>query len=189
MEKLDYEFFSIFRSYVAKCCTFSMHFQFKIIKSKIMHLFTMKSFAGILILLTSVLVQPGCTKDNDDNGGGNNQCPDPVYPVEGLWVGTYTLDQEPTQPALFYSFVVYPGGDLMVAGKGADGVTYYSKGNWTLSGAIFNYTLQTFPPHNIQQEGNLTYSNNGTMTSGTWEDTFNAFGLNSGTFPVMNRVN
>jgi hypothetical protein len=31
-----------------------------------------------------------------------------TYPIEGLWIGTYSADLVPEQGDLFYSFVIYP---------------------------------------------------------------------------------
>src|SRR5688500_11614143 len=75
--------------------------------------------------------------------------PDRSYPVEGLWIGTYTYDPETStnQKPQYFSFVIKPDGGLLVESKDA-GVDYFEKGNWTISGNTihFNYvyTNSTF---------------------------------------------
>ena len=40
-------------------------------------------------------------------------CPEPTYQVAGLYTGTYSVDSKPEQGDLYYSFVVFPNGDLL----------------------------------------------------------------------------
>ena len=115
------------------------------------------------------------------------------YPIEGLWIGTYTVDRYPDQKPLFYSFSVKPGGTILTESKGSDGISYYSEGTWALTGNkfSFNITTITFKPLPIKQSGMLTFEDSGKMTDGTWQDTDNPYIKpgNSGKFSTMNRVN
>jgi hypothetical protein len=112
-------------------------------------------------------------------------CATPIYPISGLWEGTYTV--EGTPGSFYYSLIVKPDGRLITEGTGADGVSYLGVGTWTLTGNEFNYT--TKPLHvNFQQKGTLVFSNDGKLTSGTWQDLVSPSMLR-GTFPVMKRVN
>jgi hypothetical protein len=120
--------------------------------------------------------------------------PTTIYPIEGLWIGTYASPAVPSQGSLFYSFVIYPDGTLLTKGKGGDGKYYYSSGTWTLSSNnIFSGTIVSFVtpgPHPVTQCITATYSNTGTLTNGTWKDTNNPNGTGlSGTFSTMQRVN
>lgn len=140
-------------------------------------------------LFLSFILITGCT-DKEEPTGQSSSCPDPVYPVEGMWVGTYKVDQNSAQPALPYILFVKPGGKLLTESMGGNGVLHYSSGSWTLNGAQFTFNIQTFPASgNIEQSGTLVFSNTGVMSSGTWNDTYNQYGLLSGTYPTMQRVN
>lgn len=118
----------------------------------------------------------------------------PRYPIEGLWIGTYSVASMPEQGDLFYSFVIYPDGTLLTKGKGGDEQDHYSSGTWTLnSNNIFSATISTFYPGTgarITQSITATYSNTGQLTNGTWHDTDNPYGSPlSGTYSIMKRVN
>jgi len=145
----------------------------------------MKTFITLLafgILITS------CKKDS------TNTTPAPIYPIQGLWIGTYQTDQVTHQP-LFYSLINYPDGTVLTRSKGGDGKYYYSTGTWALSSNnIFSATITTFVTPNAGQPTTqsitATYSNTGTLTSGTWNDTINPNGAAlSGKFSTMQRVN
>ena len=119
-----------------------------------------------------------------------------TYPIEGLWIGTYSADQIEYQGQgdLFYSFIIYPNGILLTKGKGGDGKDHYSTGTWTLTSSnIFSGTISTFFPGSglpIIQSITATYSNSGTLTNGIWNDTVNPYGSPlSGKFSTMQRVN
>lgn len=136
----------------------------------------------ILALAAFVFAVASCKKD-----------PPVKYPVEGLWIGTYTVDRSPNQAPLFYSFSVKPDGTILTESKGGDGVSYYSEGTWTLTGDQFSFAITTInvEPLPIKQSGKLTFHNSGKMTEGTWEDVENPYTKpgNTGKFSTMNRVN
>lgn len=136
----------------------------------------MKRIIAALFILTFIAA---CDKDES--------CPVPTYQIAGLWTGTYTVDQLPSQGNLYYSLIVKPDGTLLTESKGGDGKTYYASGTWTLNGAVFSYTIMAFHV-DIQQGGTLTYSSEGKLSSGTWKNINNS-PTQSGTFPTMNRVN
>ena len=41
-------------------------------------------------------------------------CPPSIH---GLWIGTYTADLLPNDPARYYSFIIKPGGALVVEAR------------------------------------------------------------------------
>lgn len=145
----------------------------------------MKFKFPIIAILAFTFLITSCSKDPVPT-------PTPTYPVEGLWVGTFSA---PTFPSQFYSFIVYPGGVLLTKGQGSDGKYYYSSGTWSLSSNnTFSGTIVSFVTPNggspVTQSITATYSNNGNMTGGTWVDTNNPNGTGlSGTFSTMQRVN
>ncbi|MFT3932178.1 MAG: hypothetical protein QM726_01075 [Chitinophagaceae bacterium] len=134
-----------------------------------------KSLLGLLLCAFAVM---SCSKENT---------PPPTYQIAGLWIGTYTVNQIPSQGNLYYSFIIKPDGTLLTEGKGGNGTMLYSSGTWSLTDSTFTYKVQAFQS-GIQQTGALKFSNKGQLTGGTWTDTNNSPNL-SGTFPVMARIN
>lgn len=102
----------------------------------------------------------------------------PTYPVEGLWIGTFTVDNNPSQAGTyFYSYAVYPDGSILVKSLPADGNTYYSAGQWTLSNAnVFSatFTSMNFKGAQVTQTITANFSDTGKMTDGVWTDKINA---------------
>jgi hypothetical protein len=145
----------------------------------------MKTKLLSLLLLTSVSIfNFSCTKDNDPA--------DPTYQIAGLWIGTYTVTQLPQLQPLYYSFTIKPDGKVLAESVGADGMSYYSKGTWTLNGNLFTatYTSINYSGAQVTQSATLTYHNSGTLTQGTWTDVVNPNGGSfSGAFSAMARVN
>lgn len=142
----------------------------------------MKTKLLSLVLVCAAVLNFSCSKDNDD----------PTYQVAGLWIGTYTVTQLPQQQPLYYGFSIKPDGKILTEGVGANGVTYYSKGTWTLNGNVFTatYTSINYSGSQVTQSATLTYDNSGTMTNGTWTDVVNPNGGSlSGSFNTMSRVN
>ena len=121
----------------------------------------------------------------------NHDCPSPIYPVEGLYIGTYSVDSKSDQGNLYYSFVVFPNGDLLTKSANEYGDTSYQKGSWTLSNdSTFTGTIATFSTPSVIQAITGKFSNDGKISDATWHDIYNPFGAGlSGKFSVMQRVN
>ena len=68
------------------------------------------------LLLSSLVIFSSCEKDNEEESS---------YPIEGLWIGTYKYDPgvSPNQNPQYFSFVIKPGGSLILESK--DGGTDY----------------------------------------------------------------
>ena len=107
-----------------------------------------------------------------------------LYPIEGLWVGTYTAAVNGGNP-YFFSFTAFPDGSLNYKSKGVGNTTFYAYGTWSLVGNSFAFSVvETSSGHT--QQGSATYnSSDGTLTSGIITDT--VVGTNA-TWS-MNRVN
>jgi hypothetical protein len=117
-------------------------------------------------------------------------CPTPIYPVEGLYVGTYSVNSLPGQGNLYYTFVVFPNGDLLTKNVVANGDTVYQKGSWTMSNDSFNATIATFSTPSVIQNIKGKFSDDGKISDATWKDIYNPYGSGlSGNFSVMQRVN
>ncbi len=112
----------------------------------------------------------------------------PTYPVSGLWIGTYTSDQQPAAGAQYFSFVIKPDGTIIFDAKASTN-QYIALGTWNLTGTAFTsaYTniWSTLGPTGVSQTAKATFDNTGKLTGGTWS---NAGGGATGTF-TLNRVN
>ena len=147
----------------------------------------MKTKLIVAFSLIICLAIASCQKDSNTPAPTP---PTPTYPVEGLWIGTYTIDNSPSESGIyFYSYVVYPDGSILIKGTGADGNSYYSIGTWTLSDSTkfsATYTTINFSGPQVTQTLTAKFSNTGKMTEGVWADTKN--GSETGKLS-MQRVN
>ncbi len=143
----------------------------------------MKTKLIVLFSLATCLAVASCQKDS------TTPTP-PTYPVDGLWIGTFTVDNNPSQAGSYYfSYAVYPDGSILVKTRAADGNNYYSIGKWVLSNSTeFSATLTTtnFNGSQVTQSITAIFSNSGKMTNGIWVDVANA--SQTGKFSV-DRVN
>jgi hypothetical protein len=149
----------------------------------------MASLAMTVFAVTALLLQlTSCKKVVAQT---NHDCPPPIYPVAGLYIGTYSVNSIPGQGNLYYSFVVFPNGDLLTKSANGNGDTTYQKGRWTLSGdSTFTGTIATFTTPSVIQNIIGTFLDDGKISDATWHDIYNPFGNGlSGTFSVMQRVN
>jgi len=146
----------------------------------------MKSKLIAITLIALLLITSSCKKDSTTPAQVT-----PKYPIEGLWIGTQTVDNDPTSTSdNYYSLVIYEDGSILTKGKGSDGNTYYATGTWSLSsGNIFTATITTllFNGPAVRQAFTFTFSDVGVMTDGKWQDTVN--GTQVGHFSIMKRVN
>ena len=146
----------------------------------------MKKCLWGLIVLTA-LINFSCKKE----------CSSPTYPVEGLWIGTfsYTPGTSTSQTPQYFSFIIKPQGSLIVESQDA-GRNFTATGTWTLSGNTLNcrYTYPTsVPGTQVNQAATASFDNSGKLSSGIWYNTNANWEKTSdlnqqGTFS-MNRIN
>ncbi len=146
-------------------------------------LLSTSSFFALTIFVLSF--QTSCKKETITNTVTKT---DTVYQctttIKGLWVGTYSVNSNPSQGLLFYSLSVYPDGSLLYKTKGGDGNFYYAKGTWALSGSnVFSATVTSFATPIVTQTITANYSNSLGLTNGTWADI--SGGTNSGNLQSM----
>ena len=136
---------------------------------------SMKKLTLAFVALFALLPFISCKKD---------ECPVPVYPIEGLWVGKYGSGS--ATPSSGYSMVIESGGKLTIAD--GDNITSSSKatGTWTLTGNVFSATYTYSTPGGSTFSIKADWSNNGKMSNGTWGP--NATPTGSGTW-YMDRKN
>jgi hypothetical protein len=112
-----------------------------------------------------------------------------TYPVQGLWVGTYTADGQPGLGEQYFSFIIKPDGTLINDTKFLN-QQHLSLGNWSLNGNILSCTFTNVYgiAQNVgtPQTSTATWDNKGKLTSGIWRNTGSTAG--SGTFTLA-RVN
>jgi len=120
-----------------------------------------------------------CSKDND---------PATQSKIEGLWIGTYTVDQTPSAGQQYASYSIKPDGTMISDSKNI-GVQNICIGTWTLTGTTFSSSYHVIYGDSqnigITQTITATLDNTGKL-SGTWVN--NDSGNYSGTF-TMTRVN
>lgn len=111
-----------------------------------------------------------------------------TYPIEGLWIGTYTIDGKPTKGSQYYSFILKPDGTMIQDGKDANQQAL-SIGTWKLTGTNFSCNFKSIygvSGVGVIENATATWDNTGELTSGVWSNP--SPGTGSGTF-TMKRVN
>jgi hypothetical protein len=143
-----------------------------------------RNFALALVSTVFIL---SCTKDDDDT---TPPVP-PTYPVEGLWVGTYTVDgQGPTTYP--YAFSFQPNGVVVASGQGDNGTIYVSTGTYTVVDSVIKADYKTVNydrGYQVSQKATLRYHSDGTITDGVWQDNVNPAGHLEGKFQNLKRIN
>jgi hypothetical protein len=111
------------------------------------------------------------------------------YPIEGLWIGTYSFDGQPTLGQQYFSFVIKPDGTMITDTK-LSNQQYLALGNWSLTSSTltcaFTYIYGPAPGVGTAQTASATWDNTGKLT-GTWQNVSPANGV-KGTF-ILTRVN
>ena len=118
---------------------------------------------------------------------------DTAYPIEGLWIGTYLVNADPTLPARYFSYGINPDGTMLIRSKGLanSSVEYVSRGTWTLNGSVFTGTYQNLWSSGLPsfvgdtQTSIATYDSTAGTLIGIWT---NVLTNDSGTY-TMHRVN
>jgi hypothetical protein len=113
----------------------------------------------------------------------------PVFAIQGLWIGTYTVDGQASLGQQYFSFIIKPDGTMIAETKGSD-KQHLAPGTWTLSATKLTCTFTCVYglPSNIGVTETTTanWDNTGKLTSGIWKNVAPLTG--SGTF-TLTRVN
>ena len=142
-----------------------------------------KSLVIAAILSTFFVFQiTGCDKDESVPQPTNSS-------IEGLWIGTYTVDGQPGVGSQYYSLVIKPDGTIINDTKGSN-VQHLNIGTWSLRGdsllatTTCVYGLQS--NLNVVEKHTAVFDKNtGSIKNGVWK---NVPPLNgSGTF-VLSKV-
>ena len=135
---------------------------------------------AILGLLTLTILIFSCKKDD-------NLPTTKTYPIEGLWIGTYTTDGQPSQGQQYFSFVVKPDKTIITE-------TIFSNqqqlalGMWLLTGSNLTSSFTYIHGSGVgtEQSTSATWDKSGKL-NGTFRNVSPANGV-TGTF-TLTRVN
>jgi hypothetical protein len=111
-----------------------------------------------------------------------------TYPIQGLWIGTYTVNGDPNHVSQYYSFVVKPDGTMIQDGKDGNQQAI-SIGTWSLTGTSFSChftSIYGVSGVGVIEDATATWDNSGKLNAGVWSNP--PPGTGSGTF-TMSRVN
>ena len=95
------------------------------------------------------------------------------YPIQGLWIGSYTVDGQDKLGAQYFSFIIKPDGTIIADTKG-DNQQHLSIGTYTLNGTTLNCTFTCV--YGIQSNIGVTETSTATWDKtgkllGTWKNT------------------
>lgn len=92
-----------------------------------MRKFLLSSVVLLIFALASLVFQiTSCTKSVA-------QTTTPTYPIQGLWIGTYTVDGQTSLGEQYFSLIIKPDGTIIADTKGGD-KQHLAPGSWTLTG-------------------------------------------------------
>lgn len=138
----------------------------------------MKFILTASLAMMLILPQFGCEKDSD---------PPKSSKIEGLWIGYYTVDGQPSVGQPYFSFIIKPDGTLINDTKG-ENQQHLAIGTWNLTGDSFSATTNCVYGLSVNigiQETHTATFKNGSFTSGTWQNVPPRTG--SGTF-ILTKV-
>lgn len=110
------------------------------------------------------------------------------YPIQGLWIGTYTVDGQSSVGEQYFSFIIKPDGTIIADTKWGT-QQHLAIGTWTLTGSTFNcsFTCVYGSQSNIgvTETSSASWDKAGKLV-GNWKNT----PPNSGTGNItLNRIN
>jgi len=88
----------------------------------------MSAVVLIVFSFAIILFQISCKKTAlGDNAPANNST------IHGLWIGNYTVDDQPGWGQQYFSLIIKPDGTMITDSKGAN-VQHLAPGTWTMKG-------------------------------------------------------
>jgi hypothetical protein len=133
---------------------------------------SVKIISGICVAVFALLVFNSCTKDSV------TPAPTPTavvnnFPIEGLWIGTYTQNGQPSLGERYFSLAIRPGGTMISDGKVGTTDSNLSTGTWTLTGDTLrcSFTCEYGLPNNVGvlQAYKAVWDQTGKLT-GNWNN-------------------
>ena len=146
-------------------------------------LFIASAASIVLTISVSLFVLTGCKKEDP------KPTTETTYPIQGLWIGTYAVDGQPSLGEQYFSFIIKPDGTMINDTKFSN-QQHLAPGTWTLSGNTLSCTFTSVYgiPQNIgiTETTTATWDSKGKLTSGIWKNVAPLTG--SGTF-TLTRIN
>jgi len=123
----------------------------------------MSTFVLIAFTMSIILFQISCQKD------ANAQT---TKSIQGLWIGTYTVDNQPDLGQQYFSLIIKPDGTMIADTRGLD-KQHLAPGTWNLSHDTLtcSFTCVYGLPINIgvTEKSTAVWDKSGTLT-GTWQN-------------------
>jgi len=125
----------------------------------------MTSMALVIFAISLTLFQlSSCTKTDAEA---------PInYPIEGLWIGTYTIAGLPALGEQYFSLIIKPDGTMINDTKYTNQQNL-SIGTWTLNGTTLSCTFTNIYGQavhlGVQETTTSTWDKTGKL-SGTWQN-------------------
>jgi hypothetical protein len=141
-------------------------------------LFTAIALAMIFISATTSscekeVIRPACDTIRDTIIVRDTIIATPKSSIEGLWVGTYTINNEPSLGAQYFSFIIKPNGSLVNETK-YTGKQHLSPGTWTLTGDTLSCSFTCvygYPQHiGITEISTAKWDNTKNTLTGKWQN-------------------
>ena len=124
----------------------------------------MKKTLFLASLLSAFVIFQSCEKETIS---------EPRHPIDGLWIGTYNIEEAlENGGSFYYSYFIRKDDSIQVQGQGADGNTYYGIGTWDLQDSLFTATITTtnFSQTGVVQHVSAVYDKkNGILKDGRIE--------------------
>jgi hypothetical protein len=130
-----------------------------------------KIIKGTSIAVLALLFFNGCKKD--DAVAPTPATTSTNFPIEGLWIGTYTQNGQPVLGERYFSLAIRPGGTMISDGKVGTTDSNLSTGTWTLTGDTLkcSFTCVYGLPANVNvlQAYKAVWDHTGKLT-GNWNN-------------------
>jgi hypothetical protein len=95
------------------------------------------------------------------------------YPIEGLWIGTYTINSEPSLGKQYFSFIIKPNG-VLICETSYIGKQHLSPGTWSLNGNTLSCSFTCvygLPQHiGITEVSTAQWDSKLNKLEGTWKN-------------------
>lgn len=128
-----------------------------------------KLLRSTLWMMTLALVGfqlSSCEKENTQQAAASTN-------IQGLWVGTYSINGQTGLGMQFYAFTIKPDG-TMVNESNYTGQQHFSVGPWSLKGDTLTCTYTTvygYPQHiGITEIGTAFFNRTNNTLVGTWRN-------------------
>ncbi len=129
-----------------------------------------------MVLLTSGIT--GCTKKEVIHSTEKETVhippPEPINRIEGIWTGSYTVEQSPDLGEQYYSMVLKPDGTLINETQG-EGQLHIANGTWEMDGdKLICNTICIYGKYSnigVRQLHTASFDRkSGKITNGEWKD-------------------